>query len=752
MGRARLRALVVDDNADHALLMGSALREELGAIASTASCAQDALEQLARGAPDVVVLDYRLPDAEGWSALAEIRTRVDAPVVVVTGQGSESAAAEAIKEGAADYLPKEGDYLRALPAAVLRAVDSHERRQRELVQLKTASQSLARSLEFDAAVDAALDGVMALLDADGAWLLLPNSGEALELVGSRGLSPEAARNPQAGFRSRVSAPVAVREQERPGFLCAGAKPAGRFGAHHQELLSALAGHAASALRNAELFASLERAKAHWEGTFDSIADPILISDDRYRVLRINRAAARVLDLPLRRAAGRICHKALLGSDQPCPWHDALVRGVPVSTDRYIPHLKRWFCFSAFPFQGRQGRGVGVVHVLRDVTEERELRQQMLQAQKLSALGELVAGVAHELNNPLTGILGFSHLLLRKGPDAHVREDLEKIANEARRAARIVRNLSAFARRPAHPGLVRRSVDVGAILGKTIELRAYQLRVQGIEVEVQVADDLPRTAADPDELQQVFLNLINNAEQAMAGQKSPKRLTLRGFRRENGAIGLEFRDTGPGLPDELRDRIFDPFFTTKESGRGTGLGLSVCYGIIRGHGGTIAASGNPDGGAVLTIELPVCDAAGAGADAQHDPVRAPAAAPGRILVVDDEPVVADFVGRTLAEDGHRVAVARQGEEALARLAEGPCDLVICDLKLPDMGGPRLYERATGLRPDLRGRFLFLTGDTLGADTSEFLSARPGPWLEKPLMPEELRRVVAQHLSREGSADE
>jgi two-component system NtrC family sensor kinase len=752
MGRAQLRALVVDDNADHALLMERALREDLGASPLTAASAREALEQLQRDAPDVVVLDYRLPDAEGWSALAEIRAHVDAPIVVVTGQGSENAAAEAFKAGAADYLPKEGDYLRALPRAVVRAVESHKRRRRELAQLKKTSQALATSLEFEGAVDAALKGAMALLDADGAWLLLPNSTGTLELVGACGLRGEAARNPKAKFRSRISTPLTVGDRDRPGLLCVGAKTAGRFGSHHQELLSALAGHAASALSNAELFASLERAKAHWERTFDSISDPIVISDHRFRILRINRAAARALDLPLRRAAGRVCHRVLLGSDQPCPWHDGLARGVSVSTDRYLPHLKRWFCFSAFPFQDERRRTVGVVHVLRDITEERNLQQRVLEAQKLSALGELVAGVAHELNNPLTGILGFSHLLLRKDLEPHLRDDLEKIAGEARRAARIVRNLAAFARRPSYPGLARRPVDVGELLRNTIELRDYQLRVQGIELDVQLPEDLPRTMADPDELQQVFLNLINNAEQAMAAQEPPKRLTVRGSRKQNGAIGIEFRDTGPGLPEKLRDRIFDPFFTTKEAGRGTGLGLSVCYGIIRGHDGNIAAANSPDGGAVFTIELPVRDASGARPGRPDAAAQVPSVAPARILVVDDEPVVADFVRRTLAEDRHHITVAERGGAALDELSQAAYDLVICDLKLPDMPGPELYSRAAEASPELRDRFLFLTGDTLGPATAGFLRGRADPWLEKPLMPDELRRVVGQHLSRRSKADE
>ncbi|UCC67208.1 MAG: response regulator [Armatimonadota bacterium] len=745
MGHETLRVLIVDDNRDHAQLMEEALREGLDAEPHSCASSREALERIQHERPDVVVLDYRLPDAQGWEALAAIRGQLNAPIIVVTGQGSESAAVEALKAGAEDYVPKEGAYLSNLPAVVLRAAENDRRRREELVHLNKTSRDLAGSLELEAAVGAALDGVMALLHPDAAWLLLPEPGGGLELVGTRGVSPEAAREPNSKFRSCARAAVGAKQKEGTGFLCAGASAANVFGSHDLELLGTIASHTASAVQNARLFASLEQAKAQWERTFDSISDPILISDDRFRVIRLNRAAARCLNLPVRDVPGRVCHRLLLRSEQPCPWHDALSRGVPVSSDRYLSHLGRWFSFSAFPFADADGRPVGVVHVLRDITEERKLRQRINQAQKLAAIGELVAGVAHELNNPLTGILGFSQLLLREAPDTPFRADVEKVANEARRAARIVRNLSAFARRQP---LSRTLVDVNELLRKTLELRAYQLRVAGISVELDLTSNLPRILADSDELQQVFLNIVNNAEQAMAGQDAAKGLTIRSVGASPETIRVDFQDTGPGLPEESLDRIFDPFYTTKEPGRGTGLGLSVCYGIVRGHGGQISAANGTDGGAVFTLDLPL----------HHELLpelsqrpEIPPPAPAQILVVDDEPVVADFVQRVLAQDGHQSELASDGEAALARLREGAFDLVICDLKLPDTSGPRLYEQAVAAVPEMRDRFIFCTGDTLGDDTADFLRGQPGPWLEKPLMPEDVRHAVNHYLSVQVGSD-
>ena len=745
MGQAKLRAVIVDDNPDHALLMQNVLREELGAETTVCGSAAEALDEIERESPDAVVLDYGLPDSKGLEALAAIRERVDVPVVVVTCRGSERAAVGALRAGAEDYVPKEGEYLRLLPAVVLRAVESHRRRRNELGELRRISEALAGSLELEAVVAASLDGVMELLRPEAAWLVLPQTDGSLELVGARGVSPEGARKPEATFLSQGAAPVLVKEGQRPGFLCAGARAAGRFGAHHMELLGTIASHTASAARNARLFALLERAKAQWEQTFDSISDPILISDSQFRIVRLNRAAASCFDVPIKEAVGRVCYELVKGREGPCPWHDALGRGVPVSSDRYLPHLDRWFSFSAFPFENGEGKRVGVVHVLRDITEERELRRQMAQAQKLAAIGELVAGVAHELNNPLTGIIGFAHLLLQKGPEAAMRDDLEKIAGEARRAARIVRNLSAFSRETSSSRLSRRPVDIDELIGKTLELRGYQLNVSGIDVVLELAGNLPRTAADPDELQQVFLNIINNAEQAMAGGSSRKSLVIRTERSQSGGIRIRIRDSGAGMPEKVMDRIFDPFFTTKESGGGTGLGLSVCYGIVRAHGGSIGAANHPEGGAVFTVELPVC-AAPPGEESEEEREQAAVSVPSRaILVVDDEPVVAAYVERVLAEEGHRVTVCEEGAEALALLGKAAFDLVLCDLKLPDMSGREVYAKAVEMRAEARDRFVFLTGDTLGPETREFLSQHGLPWLEKPVLPEALKRAVGQRLA-------
>ncbi len=239
----------------------------------------------------------------------------------------------------------------------------------EVSRLKEIAEAIGASLELEVVVAACLDGVVALLRPEAAWLLLPDANGSLELVGARGLSPEAAQQPEPGFQSQASVPVQLKQYNRTGFICVGAKQSGRFGPHETELLGTIASLTASAVQNARLFVSLSRAKLEWERTFDSISDPIFISDNQFRLIRLNKAASACLGLPLREAAGRVCYQVMAGEDGPCPWHDALARGLPLSSDRYFAHLDKWFSLSAFPFEDGEGRQIGVVHILRDISEE-----------------------------------------------------------------------------------------------------------------------------------------------------------------------------------------------------------------------------------------------------------------------------------------------------------------------------------------------------------------------------------------------
>jgi signal transduction histidine kinase/ActR/RegA family two-component response regulator len=390
----------------------------------------------------------------------------------------------------------------------------------------------------------------------------------------------------------------------------------------------------------------------------------------------------------------------------------------------------------------------------------EAQARLVQSEKLAAVGELVAGVAHELNNPLTSIIGFAHILQRSNPDDQSQKDLEKILAQARRASGIVRGLLDFARqRPPE----QKPVQINAVLNSTLELMAYELRTHNIEWSANFSPDLPLTMADPYQLQQVFVNLVNNAHQAMSETHRGGHLTVTTqlgpstfIQRQNETgpvIRVIIQDDGPGIPPELLPSVFDPFFTTKSVGQGTGLGLSVCHGIVSEHGGHIWAESESGQGATLFVEFPVvAPEMPSQPDDINRSLRLPAAPPGetasnsasRILLVDDEVDLLDLLIRALRSGGYQVDAVSDGEAALARLAETDYRLIICDIRMPGLSGPQLYRRVQERDPDLAQRFMFITGDTVGSATSRFFEETGAPYLCKPFGPADLIKKLSELL--------
>ncbi len=395
----------------------------------------------------------------------------------------------------------------------------------------------------------------------------------------------------------------------------------------------------------------------------------------------------------------------------------------------------------------------VADLKQSLAELKETQAQLIQAEKLSAIGQLIAGVAHELNNPLAAIMGYAQLLTTEDVDEGIRRDLGKIYLQAQRAAKIVQNLLTFAR--AQRSGERQLVNVNEILERTLEMRAYQLRVDGIEVATQLDPRLPKTMADANQLQQVFLNLINNAQDAMLEYRGAGHLQIRTESREN-TIRISFRDDGPGLSPEAQKHIFEPFFTTKEVGRGTGLGLSICFGIISQHGGRIWAESEPNKGATFIVELPVV--AEPSSDKEHTGDNNGESNHGnstthpknkRVLVVEDEDDIASLLQRALKSDGHQVILANNGKTALARLAEARSqgkrfDLIISDIKMPGMNGVSLYDHLRREESGLASRLVFITGDTISQSTQSFLQKTALPHLSKPFTMDELRQVMRSAL--------
>jgi signal transduction histidine kinase len=378
--------------------------------------------------------------------------------------------------------------------------------------------------------------------------------------------------------------------------------------------------------------------------------------------------------------------------------------------------------------------------LKEQMDELQRTQaQLLQAEKLSAIGQLVAGVAHELNNPLTAIVGYSQLLIEMCHDPEIVEDLKRIDNEAQRSARIVQNLLAFARQQK---LEKRPLNLGEVLNKTLDLLAYQLQVDNIRLERELPPEPLTVLGDTYQLQQVFLNLITNAHQAMRKTHGSGTLTVRIQPGEKDTVQILFIDDGPGIQPEIISRIFDPFFTTKDVGEGTGLGLSICLGIVQEHQGRIWAESEPEQGATFVVELPLYEDQPRAVPTVYIVTTPSPAQKRKVLVVDDEVEIVRLLTRVLQGEGHQVTTATNGYEARSLLDEHTFDLVICDLKMPGMSGRELYEHLQQTRPDMARRVIFSTGDVVSTDSWSFLQKAGNHYISKPFKPEQILAAIEQ----------
>ncbi|HET9480773.1 MAG TPA: ATP-binding protein, partial [Candidatus Polarisedimenticolia bacterium] len=555
------------------------------------------------------------------------------------------------------------------------------------------------------------------------------------------------------IRSLAHVPLFIRGQVM-GLLTVATRKPDAYGEAAMRLLYTIANQASLTLDRLHTAREAESSRIH--SMLESMADGVMLLDLDLRLVMSNPAARSYLGALTGGRPGKVLRQ--LGELELRPLLESFAQ--PEARARTFEAAasspeSRIFSITCSPVRGLDAGVQGMVVVLSDITEARHLQMQLAQSEKLSAIGEMISGVAHELNNPLASVMGFAQLLQGAQVGEEVHAKLRAIDHEATRCRQVVQNLLRFARRHTPE---RRLLNINEVVDSVLQLLGHQLRVDDIHVELDLQADLPMVNGDFHLLQQVVLNVIHNAHQAMKDSRSASggeragRLAV-ASRARGDFVLVEIADNGPGIARENLKRIFDPFFSTKEVGKGTGLGLSLAYGTVREHGGGISAKSQPGEGSIFLIELPAAPAALQAGDrpvlaeaaAVPEPEAAAAASPAhrasrRILIVEDEAPLAEVVCEVLQSMGHQVDTVGDGRIARTRIEQHPYDLIISDLKMPNMSGRELYRHVAATSPELARRIIFSTGDTANPDTRAFFEETGNPFLAKPFNLKDLIHLV------------
>ena len=660
-----------------------------------------------------------------------------------------------------------------------RAAEELNRRLSELFSLQELSYVLSDSLELDRIVEQVVRYAVRFLDAQGALLALVGESagdplqvaaaegtlsalrgrkipgddkglvarstgrEHLELVRNSGPEPTEVAD---GVQAAAAAAVPLRSHGAViGTLLITDPREGVFVPEDVRLLSTLATHAAVVIANARFFEMVRRAKEQWETAFDALSEGIAVVDDEGRVRRANRALAGLLGVAVPSVVGASLGEALLGKSHGLA--DLLAaarRGErPAPLVARSDRLRRALRVNAARIPGATTEQSTVV-LVEDVTEQQALETQLVQSEKLAAVGQLVSGVAHELNNPLTSIAGLSEFLLeQKELGKKDRGHLQVIQEQAERAGRIVRNLLTFARKGSGE---QQPVDLNDVIRRTLSLTSYDMKLNDITVTRELSGALPEVMGDRHGLQQVVLNLITNAAQAVAENPRERAREITVSTWFDGHVHLRVADTGPGIPEQVLQSVFTPFFTTKEPGKGTGLGLSITYSIVESHGGRITIEPAGRSGAAFRVDLPPAPAdalRAAKTPIPAEPANSPPFVKRTILLVDGDPAVQRTIKALFARDGHLVEVAGDPQHALDLAQRGGFDLVITDARAmaPGKRGTLLAEELVTRIPTLRERMIVATGDV--RPTTEETLARLGVrYVRKPFNLRDLRVEAAR----------
>ena len=557
-----------------------------------------------------------------------------------------------------------------------------------------------------------------------------------------------------GIKSGVSLPITV-EGRTLGVINVLSEEANHFTPDRIKLLAAIGDGLGAQLENARLYDEIsselkqrkrvEEALGASEARFRELYDEAPVGyqevDVAGRIIRVNRTELEMLGYAAEELLGRPIWQFMVDPETARQTFLDKVDEIISPSGAYERTflLKDGTTLSALiedrAIRNAADRIIGFRSTIQDITERKRTEERLMEAGRLASIGELAAGVAHEINNPLTVVAGFAEVLMGRRLRPPASDYVKRIYVESQRVARIVTNLLSFARRHEP---YKQYVCVTTVLEEALEMKAHDLKVNNIRVTRQWSADLPFTMIDVHQLLQVLVNVLANAEHAITGAHGGGEIILSAVATAD-KIQISISDNGPGIAPEHLHKIFDPFFTTKSLGEGTGLGLSICHGIIRRHSGEIWAESQPGAGTTFRIELPILHCQ-EDSDSDQEQVVDTSGQKQRILVVDDEPAIRDLVCQVLAADGHTTEQSADSREALQMIRNHRYDCIIMDLRMPDISGQQLYQKIVDTNPGMAHNVVFITGDIVRRETREFLEATGNPVFSKPINMMGLRRQV------------
>ena len=749
----------------------------------TAKNAKEALKIVKKDYPQVVITDIKMPGMSGVELLKEVKEfSSSTEVIIMTGYASLETSIDALRWGAFDYLLKPFDTIDKVRSVINRALDKIRitseaidkretlvRRAFELSSLYDISKAVSNFASYKDLMELILDSLYKMIRYDlGGGIFYLDSGEKFVFRKYSHLSENYLKEIKAlaeekylevsGMEikaNKIMTLVSGIEEENnkveeylwapinipdlPSglfFLSSGQKNA--FSEDEKKIFKSIIEHASGEINKMSSIFSSDQKKI--QSFVDVLHNGVFMINKNYELVMFNPVAKEILSsisITLPKQWGKKRCGCIL-----CERIESIFLGEKLVSDEIEVDGKH-ISFLAIPLLEEDSSIDGLVVVLNDQTREKQLKAQLIQVEKLSSVGQLISGVAHELNNPLTGVLGYAEMLMNSDIDGSIKDDLKKISLQAERCRKIIQNLLGFVRKhkpEMHP------VNMNKILSSSLALREYELGVQNIKVIRELEENLPFIRGDGHRLQQVILNLIINAEQAMKTAGKGNAITVKTSSQDE-MVTVIVSDNGPGISKDNVEKIFDPFFTTKESGEGTGLGLNISKGIIEEHRGTITVTSKKDEGTCFTIELPVHKVEPEMKEKEVKPedLKIEDKSEKKILVVDDEMVILDIMTNVLKEFGYNVTAFSDGETALRKIEEDQnFDLIILDLKMPGLGGKELYLIVKEKFTPLADKIIFSTGDLINPYTQTFLEEIGNKYIEKPFLLSTFQQVVNEVL--------